>query len=997
MFKPKAERGDILVLEVVMTIKNLLLRMIRLNFVFEVIMSTQAVSYRGPLQTFTFEENSKRTEVIDHADQTVRVLSAQFPVYPEDLKDGASVMVLKRMFGNGFYPYVSDGVVKFGEGLPGGMLRSGSAAAAAAATPADPYIPRDWSQPVEKIAEFETSCRRLIGLPHNRFATLEKDKDLVLWNRDGRLKTISHVGDYDVEEHMFSSRTDMLELYTFPGERLAVLERDSVDALDGYIFQLRYPVFNLDGKEEGCGPRERDIHFYCGLDNASHSVDTDIWSTSLKKQHKDFNGLCIALQDSREWVVLHRSREEYTIWSIEGACKKTIKIQVDQEEKLRDMDVFMRLRNKDFLCAGYGKIIIFNQEGKILQRIESSRLLDVCELNDGTIAGISEGSLKIWRRNGECISTLASGSATSFLELKDGNLALACSNEGTGFIQIYNREGQCINKFSIGEFEILEIIQFEDGVLAIHPQEGPVLSIWEPKALETDARNTKELEVHFQKQLAELMQTTQASIREMQARYEVEGRARFEQMMREQEEAFQACLKASTATLAGDWATSHAGFYQQAFQEVNKGAVLRDLSDAHLKKIRDELSQVVGSRLQGELQSLMGSHSYQRQIQELQQTVLDEITKRQGQLIQEMIHTQKQQASLHDRQDVLWQKYETKQKKLQEQQSLQNPPSVRAFYNATEKHFSAHLMSAMMLVSGMVTRTETRLEVGAKAGSKVAEMLCGAIPLVGNVAGSLISFGIEAGAGYVADRKAESAHKSTFDSAVRFKDAMALAELAARRVAQGFLSHLQSLTLEDAKAGGEKAAQIMYAYMQEGHLQSLAGRPVEEKIAALVKAVADQSQRTKGFLGKKKGGVFDQPVEMAPGATRHVDEVRQDVKGLRQKFELAQKHQQVTATLIRSIAKKDEQDRALATLKVKGNFSGTAFTISIEKKEVKIGCRDTDKLRKIAACLTSTFHSFVVDDCDIEGTSLTVTARTSISAKELKIVLEQWLKIEPSH
>lgn len=965
-------------------------------------MSTQAVSYRGPLQTFTFEENSKRTEVIDHSDQTVRVLSAQFPVYPEDLKDGASVMVLKRMFGNGFYPYVSDGVVKFGEGLPGGMLRSGSAAAAAAAIPADPYIPRDWSQPPDKITQFETRCTELIGIAPNRFATIEGNT-FVLWNRDGRLKTISCDGPADMIGPRGSIQTEIRGLRPFPGNRLGILVTECLDAEDAYREHESYEVYNSEGKCE-CSFRLEEKGFFCRPDHSGDSGDTSVWSTSLEKANKAFNGLSVALEDSFEWAVLHRYRHEYSIWSLEGSCKQKIMIQGEAKDTLLGMDSFMRLRNKDFLCSGSYKIIIFSPQGEVRRVIEESDLCrEVCELQDGAIAWLSIGTicskLKICTRDGEyeSISLPARGSIDSFSELKDGNLALCCEGgrDKKGFVQICNRQGKILTTFSESYSKLGGVFQFEDGVLAVYNDGGPI-SIWQPKSMRTAQADTAGLEAQFQQQLADLMQTTQASIREMQARYEAEGRARFEKMIKEQEAAFQASIEARTSALSAEWAEGQASFYQRALQEVSKGASLSSLSDAQLSQVRAELSRAVGPRLQGELQSLMRSHSYQTQMQQLQQTVLDEIQKRQGHLLQEMIHTQNEQSCLRDRQGVLWNQYETKQKKLQEQQALQNPPSVRAFYNATEKHFSAHLMSAMMLVSGMITRTETRLEVGAKAGGKVAEMLCGSIPLVGSVAGSLLSFGIEAGAGYVAERKEESARQNVFDSAVRFKDAMMLAELAARRVTQGFLEHLQTTSCEDAEAGGKEAAQIMYDYMQEGHLQTLSARSAEEKIAALVKAVADRSQKTKGILGRKKGKVFERPVEMTTASTRQVTKVSEDVQGLQKKLELAQKHQQVTATRIRSIAEEGERQRALAALKAKDNFTRTSFTITRAKKELKINCSEKDVLRKVVSSLTRTFHSDIIDDCDIEEDTLNVTTTSSICAKELQLILEQWLNTAAS-
>lgn len=278
-----------------------------------------------------------------------------------------------------------------------------------------------------------------------------------------------------------------------------------------------------------------------------------------------------------------------------------------------------------------------------------------------------------------------------------------------------------------------------------------------------------------------------------------------------------------------------------------------------MESIHAYLEQVVGSQVE----AFMRSYSYNQQMGSLQGEILQQIDARQLELGTELLAVRSEQNRIRDPFDQMYQQYQKKERKLLEQQNLQTPNSVRVFYNTIEKVLGAAIVSAMSLASGLIKREDTKTEKGAMLSASVTAGFIEGIPLVGGVVASLMEFGIEEGIGAVKSHSQEKKYNNTLDSLVGFKDAMNVAELVARRLAQSFRGFIEGekLSEKESKRAGKKAAQAAYDFIKTGQLKN--SNSPEEKADCIVKEVHRIADSEAGFF-KKQGGVFSKAVKPTP-------------------------------------------------------------------------------------------------------------------------------------
>lgn len=637
--------------------------------------------------------------------------------------------------------------------------------------------------------------------------------------------------------------------------------------------------------------------------------------------------------------------------------------------------------------------------------------------NHRLASGSIDRTIKLWKVGEEASLRTFTGHTNPVLSLcalQDDTLVSGSSDKS---IRLWNQDSEnCLQIVTGHTGGINSLIRLRNGCLASGSWDKTV-KLWvedksDFKATSSIVKNILKGAEQGNQQTGSASEAADAEIEAKLQQIETRQEERFHTLLQKQEIAYRQMLNEMHSEKCADHEMeqiqSYATVLEEALREHN--ASLTDLADHQFKQIQQSIDRKLGPQLEKALQKAIKSEPFQQQMRQMQEAMVAEISDRQSDLSQKLEKTRQKLRRIQDKQGVLYQKYLVEQRVLEEQQELQNHPSVLKFYNTVEKHFSAKLMTAMTLVSGMIVREETTLEKRAQMGSNVVQFLCGYIPVVGSGLGTVIGFGIEKGAEIYASKREEMRYNNVFDSSICFKDAMTLSELAARRTAQRYVDILKSLTPEQAESAGEKAANAMYDFLQEGKLKPLANKPTEEQVAALV-AVVDIAAEKKTGLIKKSGGIFEQPLSPAhrqehdaklASVAGHTDKVvlvsqktKIDVDRLKTDFEQMKRG----ALKMTSLHEEHEKRSALRMLNERGQFSEHRFiinrtekNISIQVKETKDKAKDKETLNKISFILTSTFASDVIEDTRRDSKGHVVITRSSIIAEEVEALLREWLK-----
>jgi tetratricopeptide (TPR) repeat protein len=393
----------------------------------------------------------------------------------------------------------------------------------------------------------------------------------------------------------------------------------------------------------------------------------------------------------------------------------------------------------------------------------------------------------------------------------------------------------------------------------------------------------------------------QTDYQKLLAEYQRLGQQGFESNFQSQQQRFAQYLTNQQQKLQGQGTQQQEQFVSalQAALVPYQGQALASLPDSALQAIQEQLRTTLGNEFAGSVQNLLNSQGYQNEIQRLQQGILQRIQERQDQLGMEMIYVQQKQQQIKNEHDPLFKQYQTQQQKLAEQSELQKQESVRAFYNTIEKVLGSRLMSAMSLASGMLVRVTTKSETAVAMGANLAGKIVDLVPVIGPVANAVIGAGLSIAQtvhGKYVDKKQETKFKNTLDSMIRLEDALTLAELVARRLAQSYQKHIAEnyLSAEETAAAGENAANIVYGCIKSGGLKALATKSLDEKVTYLVSVVNTEAQKQKGAFFRK-GGVFKEPAsaQISTATRKQVHALGADLSKVQEQNELVAKQAQI--------------------------------------------------------------------------------------------------------
>ncbi|NGX42045.1 MAG: hypothetical protein K940chlam7_00321, partial [Chlamydiae bacterium] len=483
------------------------------------------------------------------------------------------------------------------------------------------------------------------------------------------------------------------------------------------------------------------------------------------------------------------------------------------------------------------------------------------------------------------------------------------------------------------------------------------------------------------------------------------GYAMFTEQLQQQETNFAIRLESYQTQTNQTIIAKQREQYQRALTAVlqsHRVTQSESISPELMTKIQQEITARVGPSLQQEITDLVKSQECQAQVREIQDTIITRIKERQGQLVNEMMQAQVRQEQIKDKQNVLYVQYENKQRKIDEQKKLYAHDAVRTFYTTIEQVFGAKLMSAMMLAEGMVKREESKGEKAGAVASGLIGGLCEGIPIVGGIVGTVASFAIEECTGAVAGTIQDNRMANTQDSIIRFKDAMSLAELAARRVAQSYEKHIKEsyLSEDHAKEAGEKAAKLLYKFIKKGNLKDHAHKPIEEKIALLVNEVHRAGCTSTGMISKS-GGIFKRTVQPAPIAPPtmssatgvHLREMDHTIERFGDRLDLGSTFADVTRSrLITSLSSEKEMGEALGRFHMNVDSilaKKLQFQVVREKKTFKLQCEQAtqETLRALARGLSGLFDKVILDDVYVNSNTLIIETKSTIVGDDFKLFL----------
>ncbi|MGE3954123.1 MAG: hypothetical protein AB7F31_02855 [Parachlamydiales bacterium] len=391
------------------------------------------------------------------------------------------------------------------------------------------------------------------------------------------------------------------------------------------------------------------------------------------------------------------------------------------------------------------------------------------------------------------------------------------------------------------------------------------------------------------------------------------------------------------------------------------------------------LGEYLGKGPQKGLELLAESLQYQQLLQGLQNNLMNEIENRQSGMQQEMLLIKHEQNQLQGQTSLLYGHYQVKQQRLNEQQLLQNPPSLRTFYTVIEQQLGAKFMSAILLTGGMIQRDEKWGDKVSKLGTDLLGGAAEGIPFVGGVVGSLLSFSIEELSGAAIDYLAEKGFKRAQESLVRPKEALAIAELIGRRLAMSYADHIiqNKLAPEEAAKYGKKVVKLVYNYFKEGKLRDHVSKSVNEKVEIIVTYIhALGSSEKRWCLIKRKGGLFAKPVQPTLLQPTLV--------------ELKPTGPAKIATLTQTTMPKATELFQLKGREVIQKQSPYQLTHQGPKVHLSLTIPNAvEELKELAGALLETFASSIIADCHIENQTLVITTTATLVANDIAEFFKQ--------
>ena len=258
------------------------------------------------------------------------------------------------------------------------------------------------------------------------------------------------------------------------------------------------------------------------------------------------------------------------------------------------------------------------------------------------------------------------------------------------------------------------------------------------------------------------------------------------------------------------------------------------------------------------------------------------VSDRDRRMQRDLLQVQADLDATHDKMSPLYQEHLAKQKKLQEQQALQNPAQVRSYYHTLEVYLGARLNSSVVLTNKLVQRHNDKVEKVAKSAASAIGGACEAIPVVGGLIGSMVSFGLSTGLSAARDVKHRKDDRNVLESLPHYDDVSALAELVARRVTQAFQPTITSYSTNDAEEEARKCAEFIHNIFKSGELQKV--NTIDEKMAIILEKVKQLAAQKKSFL--KRGPTLFGGKGVSPAGAQHAAEKAAAVDNRLQQLEV---------------------------------------------------------------------------------------------------------------
>lgn len=410
-----------------------------------------------------------------------------------------------------------------------------------------------------------------------------------------------------------------------------------------------------------------------------------------------------------------------------------------------------------------------------------------------------------------------------------------------------------------------------------------------------------------------------------------------------------------------------------AGQEKSLANATKLISEQSKQQIQSDLNQVrqeVISKIKS-IEDLLESDNVKNKVQQLQETLFAEIQKEQEvteNIFKHLNLIENKQGLLEKQQEPMYEIYRAEKTKLDEQKIILGNDKQRLFYNTVYKVLSAKFIAAIVISTGLI-KSEDKLtnELGNFGASAISAALS-FVPLVGGVLSTIAQYAIDKTVNGIKGKIQSKKAERTTDTLITLDQAMAMAELIARRVTQRHIQSDCNIVNDLIEKSAIACSRFIYNYIKTGSLLAhknlsadkksiLLSNLVEEKkvIPRLMgltipedskldvlelKALADEDSKLEDEYKRAKR-------KKRPGSQRIIirpdnDTIRKAAKQAQAKAELTSTHTAIQVGRLKSqVAKVEEEKRVLNAL------------VEQQGNELKKQRTETDSLREEMAKIQS--------------------------------------------
>ncbi|NGX44273.1 MAG: hypothetical protein K1060chlam3_00439, partial [Candidatus Anoxychlamydiales bacterium] len=337
-----------------------------------------------------------------------------------------------------------------------------------------------------------------------------------------------------------------------------------------------------------------------------------------------------------------------------------------------------------------------------------------------------------------------------------------------------------------------------------------------------------------------------------------------------------------------------------------------------------------------------------------------------------------------DKTDVVYEKYQMKLDRLNEQRKLYFNPSIRTFYFTIQALFGTRLKCMMLLLGGIIKRVDSTTEKTLGGVTEAATAALEVIPVAGAILGNGITLAVREMLGKMGDDIKIAQAKRIQKSLGNPKGATKFAEFAARKVTHKYEEVIRSkkINTEHAQRAGESVAKQMFKVINDDRKSVFDYFFVNN---VLIKKIDERHQKKNLFEDKST------KKKASKGDKKRVAEISRDQQNIRKELELVKEQQrefkitQLGQPIIEQFNSMIKDDFP------KSKKTENIFEIVLNEKKLTLKlCDDgkADHLKKLSQ-YSFRFSKMIIEDWKITLESIQIEVKFTHIAENLKEFFEK--------